>query len=99
MSIDKDLLDKMTKNIEDELSVKRLGRVQRRALEMDQLMVMYIRQSSEDHERIGRLENSSIVMWMQKNPKLTVFIITIYVALSAFVDFRTVLALVLGIGK
>lgn len=97
MSIDKALLDQMSNDIEAELTKKRLSPVQRRALQMDRLVVMYIRQSSTDHERINILERSSIVLWMQNHPKLTVFIVALYVALSAFVDFRTVMAMVLGI--
>lgn len=97
MPIDKDLLEQMSKDIEAELGSKKLTHVQRRALQMDRLMVMYIRQSSEDHERINRIEKTSIILWVQNNPKLAFFLLSLYVVISALVDVRDALALVMGL--
>lgn len=48
-------------------------------------------------DRLKRVEDSSIVLWIQKNPKLTVVIVTVYLVVSSFVDWREIAARVLGV--
>ncbi len=97
MGIDHTLLDQMSLDIESELAKKRLTPTQRRALQMDRLMVMFMRQNIDDRKRIEVLEKSSIGFWIQKNPRVAIFAFTVYVVLSAVVDLRDVPAKTLGV--
>ena len=48
-------------------------------------------------ESIKRLERNSILLWVQSNPKTAAFLLTLYLIISALVDFEKVLALALGV--
>ena len=43
------------------------------------------------------LERKSIVLWMERHPKLTVFLATLIVVLSTVIDLREVISKVLGL--
>ena len=47
--------------------------------------------------RVEKIEKSSIIIWMQSNPKLTLFIATVYLLVSQLVDIRLVLSQALGL--
>lgn len=48
-------------------------------------------------KRLDVVERLNIVMWMQRHPKLAIFIITIILIAGTIIDLRVVLAKALGI--
>lgn len=97
MGIDENLIEQMAEDIEVELKKKRLSGTTRRALQMDRLMLMFMRQSLEDRARIKVLEESSWGFWVRNNPKLSIFLLSAYVVVSNFVKAEEVLAKVLNL--
>lgn len=47
--------------------------------------------------RIKKQEDTNPVMWIQNNPKLFLFLVTVYLVIASVVDFRAVLASAIGI--
>jgi hypothetical protein len=97
MGIDEKLLDQMEADINSELNAPRLSHVQRRALQMDRLMIMFMRQSTADHERLQKVEDASIILWAQGHPKLTVFLFSVVIIAWGLIDVREVIAKALGL--
>ena len=52
---------------------------------------------TENSKRLDKVEGSSIVMWMQRHPKLAVLIAGITVVVATLIDLRVVIAKALGI--
>lgn len=48
-------------------------------------------------DEVKIVKNASIVLWIQNNPKLALFVATFCITLSALVDLRELLAKVLGV--
>lgn len=48
-------------------------------------------------KRVKAVEDSSIILWASNHPKLTIFIVSLYLVLSAVVDFRAAIAKALGL--
>ena len=97
MGIDNALLEQMTLDINAALEAKRLMYAQRRALEMDRLMVMFMHQSIDDRKRLERVEKASIIIWIQDNSRLSFFCLSVYIVVSAAMNFTEVIAKALGL--
>jgi hypothetical protein len=48
-------------------------------------------------DRVEKVERNSIMIWIQNNPKLAVFILTLYIALTTFYPIQEVFVKALGI--
>lgn len=48
-------------------------------------------------ERLKKQEDSNPVMWVRDNPKLAIFLLTVYLIIASLVDFREVVAKALGV--
>jgi hypothetical protein len=48
-------------------------------------------------KRLEKVENSSIIIWAQRHPKLTLFFVTLVVILGTILDLRVVIAKALNI--
>ena len=48
-------------------------------------------------DRIANVERSSIIMWTQRHPKLTIFLVATVVILTTLIALRVVIAKALGI--
>jgi len=73
----------------------------RLSLSLQAQIYEHVRSRDEEIEslkgRVKVVEDNSIILWMQKNPKLTLLIVTIYLILSALVDWSDVLAKAIGL--
>lgn len=97
MGIDQNLLEQMSQDIESELAKKRLSSTSRRALQMDRLMIMFMRQSLVDRDRIKMLETTSWGYKVYNNPKLSLFLLSVYIVISAFVNVNDIIRIALGL--
>jgi len=50
-----------------------------------------------ESKRLDALERKSIICWIERHPKLAIFVITLTIILTAVVDLRVILAKALGI--
>ena len=72
-------------------------------LTLDLLVQLYEKQEEDRNAReelkaqIDRVERASIVLWIQNNPKLALFFMTIYLLVTQLIDIRDVLAKALKI--
>jgi len=53
--------------------------------------------NKEIEDRLGVVEKNSLVMWVQKNPKLSIFIVSVYVVVANVISVKEVLAQALGV--
>lgn len=51
----------------------------------------------ELEQRIKKQEDTNIVLWVQNNPKLSVFLLTVYLIVASLVSWKDVVAKALGI--
>jgi len=68
MPIDQTLLDQMSADIESQLSQKRLAHTARRALQMDRLMLAFMRENLETNRKVN-------IMWSVFRPMAWIFTI------------------------
>lgn len=72
-------------------------------LSLDLQLQIFERQDKQDKDqqelatRVKRQEETNVVMWIQNNPKLALFITTLYLIIASLVDFKAVVAKALGI--
>lgn len=55
-----------------------------------------IKNRIELEEKVRRIEGSSIVLWVEKNRKLSVLILVIYLLLNSVVDVKAIVLTALG---
>jgi len=51
----------------------------------------------ELEQRIKKQEDTNIVLWIQNNPKLSIFLFTVYLIVASLVSWKDVVAKALGI--
>ena len=50
------------------------------------------------NKRLEVVERNSIMLWMGRHPKLTVFIVTLFIVIATLVDMRVLVGKALGLG-
>lgn len=72
-------------------------------LSLDLQLQIFEKQAAQDlknielDKRLKVVEDSSIVLWAQKNPKLFIFLVTVYLIVANLVNVKDVLALAVGL--
>jgi hypothetical protein len=47
--------------------------------------------------RLKKQEDTNIILWVQNNPKLSLFAISVYLIIASLIDFRDVIAKAIGL--
>lgn len=72
-------------------------------LSLDLQLQIYERQVQQENkykaleERLEKQERTNIVMWVQNNPKLSIFLVTVYLIVASMVSWKDVVAKALGV--
>ena len=72
-------------------------------LSLDLQLQIFEKQAIQDtkqkelEERIRQQEDTNIIMWIRKNPKLSIFLLGLYLIIAPLIDFRDVIAKAIGI--
>ena len=72
-------------------------------LSLDLQLQIFERQNKQDErikaleEKVKAVEDSSIVMWVNRNPKLSFFLVSLYLVVASLVDFKEAIAKAIGL--
>ena len=48
-------------------------------------------------KRLKKQEDTNLVLWIQNNPKLAIFLVSLYLIIASLIDFKDVLAQAIGL--
>lgn len=95
-----DLINEVSELLKEEGQIKTPVAL-RLTLEMLKETLVSVQRYCEKHDALEKkvegLERSSIVIWIQKHPVLFTSILLAYLAITAFVDIRQILAYILKV--
>lgn len=55
------------------------------------------KKTAELEARLKKQEDTNPVLWMQNNPKLALFLVSLYLIIASLIDFKDVLAQAIGL--
>lgn len=55
------------------------------------------KKNKEIEERLKKQEDTNPILWIQNNPKLSFFLISVYLIIASLIDFKDVLAKAIGL--